>query len=731
MAGATPNRSVFLRFPCTSWFRGVSVAVAVLLLLISTQLISSAATLESTNAPPDKLAKTNSAKLKISGFGWLGNRELKRTILLLQGQRKGTPVYDANFIEDAALVLISKVASDGFLQPRVEATVTLADGTEQEFAWDSKLETLLPRPLTATKVRFRIRRGPRFYYQKIEIEGLKSISEKRARSFFMETDLLVPIRSTRIYTPGRLELSVTDLREALARKGFAEATVVVSQFDRSDQSGAVRVRIEVKEGLPTVVRSVRVEVRSPETNAPVTTNTVRPGRPYSRLWLQDFAQGLRTNQYRAGFPDATADITTLRRQVGLTNIQMDLLARVQTGPKIQLGEVKFSGTKRTRESVLKRRMTLKPGDDLDRLAVDRGRERLARLGIFDSVLARYEPSGPDQRDVIYEIKEGKVIDFSLLFGYGSYELLRGGFELDQHNLWGRAHKARLRATQSFRSTSADFLYSIPEVLGRDGTLFFNASGLRREEVSFIREEYGGAVGMQRFIRPIDSDASLRYSYQVLNAADVEPGELVGLKEAQVAAWVLDVKHDRRDNPLSPRRGYKILTAAELASTALGGEVDYQRVELGTSFHQPLGGGRVLHLGVSHGAIGTLGGSPDELPFTKRFFPGGENSIRGFQQGEAAPRNAEGKLIGAETYLLGNIEFEQVLTPSWSIVIFLDAIGFAQSIDEYPFDEELYSAGGGIRWKTLIGPARLEYGYNLNPRERDPVGTLHFSLGFPF
>jgi outer membrane protein insertion porin family len=31
----------------------------------------------------------------------------------------------------------------------------------------------------------------------------------------------------------------------------------------------------------------------------------------------------------------------------------------------------------------------------------------------------------------------------------------------------------------------------------------------------------------------------------------------------------------------------------------------------------------------------------------------------------------------------------------------------------------------------VGPVRLEYGHNLNAREGDPNGTLHFSVGFPF
>ena len=89
------------------------------------------------------------------------------------------------------------------------------------------------------------------------------------------------------------------------------------------------------------------------------------------------------------------------------------------------------------------------------------------------------------------------------------------------------------------------------------------------------------------------------------------------------------------------------------------------------------------------------------------------------------------MIGAETYLLGTVEFEQALTPKWSLVAFSDSIGFASQLGQYPFDETLYSVGGGVRWKTVVGPVRLEYGHNLNPRTDDPSGTIQFSLGFPF
>jgi outer membrane translocation and assembly module TamA len=319
----------------------------------------------------------------------------------------------------------------------------------------------------------------------------------------------------------------------------------------------------------------------------------------------------------------------------------------------------------------------------------------------------------------------------LLFGYGSYEMLRGGFELDYNNIFGRAHHARLRATQSFKSSSGDYTYTIPELIRSEIDVFFNASALRREEISFTREELTVNAGLHRYYRPIFSDASLRYSYQVLSATDIDVPPTEGRASANVGAFIGDFKHDRRDNPLYPRKGYKVFANLEVASDSLAGDANYQRFEVATSLHQPLGRGHWLHLGVTHGALFPVGDRAENLPFNKRFFPGGENSVRGFQQGEAAPRDADGTVLGAESYVTVNIELEQALTPAWSVVVFLDSIGFARRISDYPFDEELYSAGGGLRWKTLIGPVRLEYGYNLNPRAHDPSGTLHFSLGFPF
>jgi outer membrane translocation and assembly module TamA len=89
------------------------------------------------------------------------------------------------------------------------------------------------------------------------------------------------------------------------------------------------------------------------------------------------------------------------------------------------------------------------------------------------------------------------------------------------------------------------------------------------------------------------------------------------------------------------------------------------------------------------------------------------------------------LVGSESFLLGSAEIEQSLTPKLSLVGFVDSIGIARDISNYPFNQVLTSVGGGLGYRTIIGPVRLEYGHNLNPRPQDPSGTVQFSVGFPF
>jgi len=672
------------------------------------------------------------AHVKVSGFGFLGNREEIRLLRNFQPDGKLPLVIDRTFVEDAALVLLARAHDEGYLRATLTGDFTMTDGSQQHLAWTNAMEALLPRDFAANEAHFRLQGGLRFYYKLLEFDGVTAFSKRVVMSYFISGEVLLQLRGNRVFSPDALSSSLAALREAYARAGYQAVVVSTNQVTLDESTGAVTVGVEVQEGLPTIVRTVTVHVHGTN-ETPEARRTLKPGEPYSRLWQQGLAQKLQAEQQIKGFPDATAEFSPLRRETNATSIQLDLSANVTTGPFIRVGELITKGNRRTKTSVLNSRIKVETGETLNLVEAEKSRQSLSRLGVFESVRLRYEPADESTRDVIYELEEGKPISLSVLAGWGSYEMLRGGLEFQNRNLFGGAHDFRLRAVQSFKASKGDLFYTVPEVFGQNVNLFGQGSGLRREEVSFTREEYGGSIGIQKRIVPIKTDFTLRYVYEFLNALDLGSVSTnqTGVQEARSASFVLDLHRDRRDNPLLPRRGLKLFSKLEIASASLGGNVDYQRLLLGASYHLDLNGGRLLHLGVTHGVSFTLGSTADQLPFNKRFFPGGENSVRGYQDGEASPLDADGNQLGAETYTQTNIEFEQLVTKNWSVVTFFDAVGFAQHQAEYPWTEGLYSVGGGICWRSIIGPVRLEYGHNLNPRSRDPAGTLHFSIGFPF
>jgi outer membrane protein insertion porin family len=43
----------------------------------------------------------------------------------------------------------------------------------------------------------------------------------------------------------------------------------------------------------------------------------------------------------------------------------------------------------------------------------------------------------------------------------------------------------------------------------------------------------------------------------------------------------------------------------------------------------------------------------------------------------------------------------------------------------------YAIGAGLRYKLPVGPIRLDYGVNPDPRPDEDFGAFHFSFGFAF
>ena len=64
------------------------------------------------------------AKLTVSGYGFFGNLELKSLLKMLDEDTENREFFDANYIEDAALILMSRINRDGYLKPKISALLT-------------------------------------------------------------------------------------------------------------------------------------------------------------------------------------------------------------------------------------------------------------------------------------------------------------------------------------------------------------------------------------------------------------------------------------------------------------------------------------------------------------------------------------------------------------------------------------------------------------------------------
>ena len=451
-------------------------------------------------------------------------------------------------------------------------------------------------------------------------------------------------------------------------------------------------------------------------------------QPWTVQWEEAICQKYRNAQLRQGYPKTRVQVVAERQIRKGNTVLVDAVVQIFRGPRIRLGQIRFRGVKHTRPSLLQARARLQ-GPWLDRTQVDRARERLSRLGVFRSIQVIYEQRGSNVQDVVFHLQEVPTTQIDLLAGFSSFDLLFGGVEIQKNNLFGLAHSMDLRLIQSFRSSVGHWTYTVPDVFWPNLTAFASVQGLYRRELSFDREELQMGVGVRQAFPKQHQEIRLRYSQELLS---VNPStQEVMERSAWAAAWHLEWAYDARDHPLSPRHGWKVFAGVEWAEPSFGGESSYQRLEFGAGWHTGIHAGLFLHCNLWHGLVANWTDPSKPIPMNKRFFPGGDSTIRGYQRGQASPLDRRGKQIGAESVVVGNVELERLLTRNWSVVLFTDVAGISPSLDHYPVEFVLVSVGAGIRWNTPIGPVRLEYGHNLNPRRHDPSGTVHLSIGAPF
>lgn len=668
------------------------------------------------------------SNIEVDGLGWPANRRLDQHLSFLLGFNKDeAATLDSAILEDAAFLLLEQMRRRGYLQPRIRASFS-GSGWSGDAEWQFPYAVQLPIDFRSESVIYEVLPGRLYFYDAVSIRGLGHVEAlKDVERFFLPGGSLITRKKDLIHTPENFEQRKNRLFAALNELGYIEARIEEESVTIDATTGAVQIELAIETGPVYWVGPVTFELVDGPSDWPEPLE-LSEGMRFSPEWLREARLTLLHAANGAGYPDAKVRSSLGKPYLDQDKVLQPVHFELSPGPVVSLAGVRFEGDPHTRRSVLQGQVNLESGALLDPRETDRARRRLMRLGIFRQVELDYDPQPDGSREAIYRLTPDTRKELQVLAGWGSYEQARAGFRWTHRNPRGRAHQYTLLAKQSIKATLLEGDYQVPQLLNTDLVGYSEAEYISREEIGYDRSRQGGLLGISRLLEASGVRLALEYGWFIEESKGIDGSGLTVDGRAQVASLSLSASLDRRDSFLLPTTGYNLFASVKSANRALGGSVNFQRIEMGGGYHYPVSESTILHLGLK-GAL--LVGSENNIPFNERFFPGGENSVRGYQRGEASPLDANGDPVGVESFWLANFEIEQRVLSDFSVVGFIDSVGFSSSEGLSGEGDTLTSLGLGLRYQTVVGPVRVEYGHNLNPRVEDPSGTLHFSIGFPF
>jgi outer membrane translocation and assembly module TamA len=144
---------------------------------------------------------------------------------------------------------------------------------------------------------------------------------------------------------------------------------------------------------------------------------------------------------------------------------------------------------------------------------------------------------------------------------------------------------------------------------------------------------------------------------------------------------------------------------------------------------------VFVLSARAGLASTLGDAAPLLPLPERFFAGGDYGPRGFPVDGVGPKVASpsGQLYptGGNALLLGGAEMRYNLTRSFQVATFLDNGNVYLEVRDLDLGALRWSTGLGVRYRTPIGPVRLDWGYLLDRHPGEAPSHFHLTIGYAF
>jgi outer membrane protein insertion porin family len=560
--------------------------------------------------------------------------------------------------------------------------------------------------------------GPKTKIEAVGFKGLTAFSD-----LDMKTRLAVRegIPFFALLSYDRLFSIPREIEAFYKENGYADVQV---RLDLVKYKVGVRAVFDVREGARTTVEAIRVDGASLYPAEAIAAELVSrtDGPHYPPNIPRDVGQieafylnrGVRGTEVAARVEPSAENRVTL-------------VYEVREGEKVAVRNVFVTGNRTTRNGVIRKELRVEKGGEADYSKVQETKRRLERLGIFSEVRVDEVQTGPGEEVVVVTVREGEKNYAGIGLGFESLNRLtgslaswpndfrpRGTGEYIRSNVFGLGAQVGVLGQLSTSERRAVASWNQPYLFGLAMPTTLLAWAEREMRESFTFDRRGVSLST---IKPLSKArlllASLSLTRTALFDVDLEdPSDDIDRQFLTYSAALasLSLSWERRDDTLNPTKGFFFSVTGEWGVPVFGMESDYQKLFLKSQLLRPLSG--VLNLGLT-ARLG-LGSGLRNLP--ERFFGGGSNTFRGEEFDMLGPLDPTSlKPFGGEAILLINTELAFAVIPSWKefrLASFFDLGNVYANLNEFrPFDLQ-GAAGAGIRYKTPLGPVRLEIAWKL-------------------
>jgi len=424
---------------------------------------------------------------------------------------------------------------------------------------------------------------------------------------------------------------------------------------------------------------------------------------------------------------------------------LDITINIDPDALVYVNRIEFHGNNKTQDDVIRREMSLNEGQTYSKKELQESVNKIKRLGYFSSVnyeMKRHK-NNPDKVDLIFDVVETKTGEFAVGVSHSNATGASLNLSISQKNILGTGNtlKAAFRNSDAVKELSFFFLDPHFNEYGHtisygffDKTL--DASNLDASAYSISETGFNFGYGI-----PITSDSEI---FGELRTSSINLTCGVTLKTIDEVSQCADPDNNDITTSLSysqnslndylfPTKGTKKKLIG-LVSMPFS-DLKYYQIEGSISDYNPIFDNKTFKTSARLKYATGYGG--EDLPFYKRYFEGGQSSVRGFDFNSLGAKYSNGKPKGGELSLVSSLgisssmEFLGIDNQNMKFITFADAGMISEKVTDFSLSDIRSSLGIGVNWITPVGPLGFNFAYPIVKKSDDVTKTFSFELGASF